>query len=113
MEALERLGKSAREKEYDETWVLSLQHMSPEEVCTINMHRCVSVASCWHGLKRFGLEASFDTASLYTPPVSPTSKIDLTNDVQREVLHRAFAKNMHTINFWLEQCVFPRDTAVG
>ena len=37
-------------------------------------------------------------------------KIDLTNDVQREHLYHVFSKNMFTVDFYLNYCVFPTET---
>jgi hypothetical protein len=37
-------------------------------------------------------------------------KIDLSNAVQRELLAKHYRFNMHTINFWLNECVFPTET---
>lgn len=39
-------------------------------------------------------------------------KIDLTNAPQLALLHLAFGRSMHTINFWLNHCVFPNETTV-
>ena len=38
------------------------------------------------------------------------AKLDLTNEVQLDLLHDVFRYNMATINFWLNTCVFPTET---
>jgi hypothetical protein len=37
-------------------------------------------------------------------------KIDLSNAAQLELLTKHYRFNMHTINFWLNECVFPTET---
>jgi hypothetical protein len=37
-------------------------------------------------------------------------KLDLTNESQLNLLHEAFRYNMAAIEFWLNNCVFPRET---
>jgi hypothetical protein len=44
--------------------------------------------------------------------VDVVAKLDTTNDAQLETLMVAFKHNMLVINFWLEYCVLPEETAV-
>ena len=42
--------------------------------------------------------------------VDSYSKIDLSNSVQLDTLYNCYQFNMFTINFWLNNCVFPSET---
>ncbi|KAI9329926.1 hypothetical protein DFJ73DRAFT_901188 [Zopfochytrium polystomum] len=42
--------------------------------------------------------------------MNSVQKIDPSDEVQLSMLHRVYAKNFEAINFWLQSCVFPRDT---
>ena len=38
------------------------------------------------------------------------AKLDVTNELQTDLLHKVFGYNMAAINFWLNNCVFPAET---
>jgi hypothetical protein len=42
--------------------------------------------------------------------VDDINKIDLSNEVQRDLLARVYGRNFETINFWLANVVFPSET---
>ena len=42
--------------------------------------------------------------------LNSVDKLDLTNESQLSLLHEAFRYNMAAIEFWLNNCVFPRET---
>jgi hypothetical protein len=42
--------------------------------------------------------------------IDSVRKIDLSNAVQVDILHSQYGKNMCTVNFWLNNCVFPIET---
>ena len=44
------------------------------------------------------------------PSIDKFSKLDPTNSTQLDLLVLVFSHNMAMIDFWLNYCVFPRDT---
>ena len=48
--------------------------------------------------------------SVHLAALDSVDKLDLTNESQLDLLHEAFRYNMAAIEFWLNNCVFPRET---
>lgn len=42
--------------------------------------------------------------------VDDVAKLDLSSSAQQEIMHTIFSHNKATVNFWLNSCVFPRET---
>ena len=42
--------------------------------------------------------------------INDVLKLDPTNAQQADLLHRCFAFNMSTVDFWLNYCVLPSET---
>jgi len=38
------------------------------------------------------------------------NKLDVSSDVQLDIMHKVYHSNMSTVNFWLDTCVLPRET---
>ena len=60
------------------------------------------------------LEISSDQMERVGPDTATSldciEKIDLSNDIQMEALHDIYHKNMATVDFYLNYCVFPTET---
>jgi len=59
----------------------------------------------WYSLSRSRIETEDERRV-----IDAVEKLDLSNELQLNLLHKYYRFNMETINFWLNHCVFPIET---